>query len=196
MSVSWLVSVIVGVLIRYRPTEAVVRYLAELTESQSLVEGWLPLVGTIFLFILGSNWIGAIVPWSLLELPPSSGELSAPTNDINLTACLALITSHATFYTGFSEFGWLYPMKYFRPVAYLVPLNLLEEFSKPLSLSFRLLGNILADELTLGVLYGLVPIAIPIPVFLLGLFTSGIQALVFATLTGAYLGESIECLLE
>ena len=96
MSVSWLVSVIVGVLIRYRPTEAVVRYLAELTESQSLVEGWLPLVGTIFLFILGSNWIGAIVPWSLLELPPSSGELSAPTNDINLTACLALITSHAT----------------------------------------------------------------------------------------------------
>jgi hypothetical protein len=47
-----------------------------------------------------------------------------------------------------------------------------------------------------AVLYGLVPIAIPIPVFLLGLFTSGIQALVFATLTGAYLGESIECLLE
>jgi F-type H+-transporting ATPase subunit a len=148
------------------------------------------------LFILTSNWIGAIIPWSLLELPAASGELSAPTNDINLTACLALITSHATFYTGFSEFGWLYPMKYFRPVAYLVPLNLLEEFSKPLSLSFRLLGNILADELTLAVLYGLVPIAVPIPVFLLGLFTSGIQALVFATLAGAYLGESIECLLE
>ena len=38
----------VGVAIRYRPAEAVVRYLAELTESQSLVEGWLPLVGTIF----------------------------------------------------------------------------------------------------------------------------------------------------
>jgi F0F1-type ATP synthase membrane subunit a len=52
-------------------------------------------------------------------------------------------------------------MKCFRPVAYLVPLNLLEEFSKPLSLSFRLLGNILADELTLAVLYGLVPIAVP-----------------------------------
>jgi len=74
-------------------------------------------------------------------------------------------------------------MKCFRPVAYLVPLNVLEEFSKPLSLSFRLLGNILADELTLSVLYGLVPIAIPISVFLLGLFTSGIQALVFGTLT-------------
>ena len=93
-----------------------------------------------------------------MELPSESQELSAPTNDINLTAYLALITSHATFYTGFSEFGWRYPLKYFKPVAYLVPLNVLEEFSKPLSLSFRLLGNILADELTLGVLYGLVPI--------------------------------------
>ena len=81
-----MVIVALAVFIRYMPSEAVVRYLAELTESQSMVEGWLPLVGTIFLFILGSNWIGAIVPWSLLELPPSSGELSAPTNDINLTA--------------------------------------------------------------------------------------------------------------
>ena len=70
----------------------------------------------------------------------------------------------------------------------------LEEFSKPLSLSFRLFGNILADELTLSVLYGLVPVGVPIPVFLLGLFTSGIQALVFATLAAAYLGESMEVL--
>ena len=80
------------------------------------------------------------------------------------------------------------------PVAFLAPLNVLEEFSKPLSLSFRLLGNILADELTLAVLSGLVPIGIPIPVFLLGFFTSGIQALVFSTLAGAYLGETLETL--
>jgi len=63
-----------------------------------------------------------------------------------------------------------------------------------LSLSFRLFGNILADELTLSVLYSLVPVGIPIPVFLLGLFTSGIQALVFPTLAAAYLGESMEVL--
>ena len=67
----------------------------------------------------------------------------------------------------------MYPAKYLKPVAFIAPLNVLEEFSKPLSLSFRLLGNILADELTLAVLYGLVPLGIPIPVFLLGLFTSG-----------------------
>jgi len=87
-------------------------------------------------------------------------------------------------------------MKYLQPVPFLAPLNLLEECSKPLSLSFRLLGNILADELTLAVLYNLVPLCIPVPVFLLGLFTSGIQALVFATLAGAYLGETLESLLN
>ena len=65
-----------------------------------------------------------------------------------------------------------------------------------MSLSFRLFGNILADELTLSVLYSLVPVGIPIPVFLLGLFTSGIQALVFPTLAAAYLGESMEVLGE
>ena len=102
------------------------------------------------------------------------------------------MTSHATFYAGFVEYRFGFIAKYLKPVPFLLPLNVLEEFSKPLSLSFRLLGNILADELTLAVLYTLVPLCIPIPVFLLGLFTSGIQALVFATLAGAYLGEALE----
>lgn len=102
------------------------------------------------------------------------------------------MVSHATFFTGLVEFRLTFVTKYLRPVAFLLPLNILEEFSKPLSLSFRLLGNILADELTLSVLYTLVPFGIPVPVFLLGLFTSGIQALVFATLAGAYLMETLE----
>ena len=80
------------------------------------------------------------------------------------------------------------------PVPFLLPLNVLEDFSKPLSLSFRLFGNILADELTLAVLYSLVPYCIPVPVLLLGIFTSGIQALVFSTLAGAYIGETLEIL--
>ena len=65
-------------------------------------------------------------------------------------------------------------------MAFLFPLNILEEFSKPLSLSFRLFGNILADELTLSVLYGLVPVGVPIPVITL-VFTppSSIQPLRF-----------------
>jgi F-type H+-transporting ATPase subunit a len=62
--------------------------------------------------------------------------------------------------------------------AFLLPINVLEDFTKPLSLSFRLFRNILADELVVAVLVALVPLVIPIPIMLLGLFTSGIQALV------------------
>ena len=82
--------------------------------------------------------------------------------------------------------------KYIKPTPILLPINILEDFTKPLSLSFRLFGNILADELVVVVLVSLVPLVVPIPVMFLGLFTSGIQALIFATLAAAYIGESME----
>ena len=122
----------------------------------------------------------------------SHGELAAPTNDINTTACLALLTSMSYFYAGINKNGLGYFKRYVSPAVFLLPINILEDFSKPLSLSFRLFGNILADELVVGVLVSLVPLAIPIPVMLLGLFTSAIQALVFATLCAAYIGEALE----
>ena len=74
----------------------------------------------------------------------------------------------------------------------MLPFKILEDFTKPLSLSFRLFGNILADELVVGVLVFLVPLILPIPVMFLGLFTSAIQALIFATLAAYYIGEDVE----
>ena len=74
----------------------------------------------------------------------------------------------------------------------MLPFKILEDFTKHLSLSFRLFGNILADELVVGVLVFLVPLILPIPVMFLGLFTSAIQALIFATLAAYYIGEAVE----
>ena len=74
----------------------------------------------------------------------------------------------------------------------MLPFKILEDFTKPLSLSFRLFGNILADELVVGVLVFLIPLILPIPVMFLGLFTSAIQALIFATLAAYYIGEAVE----
>ena len=65
---------------------------------------------------------------------------------------------------------------YVEPTPIMLPFKIIEEFTKPLSLSFRLFGNILADELAVGVLVYLVPLIVPLPVMLLGLFTSAIQA--------------------
>ena len=174
-------------------TELVTEFIRDLAKTQIGEEEylkWVPFLGTIFLFIFVSNWSGALIPWRLLEIP--NGELAAPTNDINTTVALALITSISYFYAGFRKKGLGYFKRYVTPAVFLLPLNVLEDFSKPLSLSFRLFGNILADELVVGVLVSLVPLIIPIPLMLLGLFTSAIQALVFATLAGAYIGEAVE----
>jgi F-type H+-transporting ATPase subunit a len=151
---------------------------------------FLPFISTIFLFVLGSNWAGALVPWKLIEIP--QGELSAPTNDINTTACLAILTSLTYFSAGFKIKGIGYFKRYIKPTPLLLPINIIEDFIKPLSLNFRLFGNILADELTVSVLCSLVPLLVPVPIMVLGLFASSVQALIFATLAAAYIGEVIE----
>jgi len=174
-------------------TELVTEFIRDLAKTQIGEEDylkWVPFIGTIFLFIFVSNWTGALFPYHVIEIP--NGELAAPTNDINTTVALALLTSISYFYAGISKKGLGYFKRYVSPAAFLLPINVLEDFTKPLSLSFRLFGNILADELVVGVLVSLVPLIIPIPIMLLGVFTSAIQALVFATLAGAYIGESLE----
>lgn len=166
-----------------------VRNLAKSQIGEKEYRPWVPFIGTLFLFIFVSNWSGALVPWKLIKLP--AGELAAPTNDINTTVALALLTSLAYFYAGFSKRGLGYFAKYIEPTPILLPIAILEDFTKPLSLSFRLFGNILADELVVAVLVLLVPLFVPLPVMMLGLFTSAIQALVFATLAAAYIHEAM-----
>lgn len=173
--------------------EYALEFLRELARNQlgeKEYRPWVPFIGTLFLFIFISNWSGALIPWKLISIP--EGELAAPTNDINTTVALALLTSLAYFYAGLSKKGLGYFASYIEPIPVLLPIKILEDFTKPLSLSFRLFGNILADELVVAVLVFLVPLFVPLPLMALGLFTSAIQALVFATLAGAYIHEAIE----
>ena len=90
-----------------------ISYLLDLTSSQAVVMGWAPLVSASFLFIWACNWVGAIIPWSFIEIP--SGELAAPTNDINVTT-----------FAGFVEYKGRYPGKYLKPVAFQHPGRVLE----------------------------------------------------------------------
>nr|YP_009393093.1 ATP synthase CF0 subunit IV [Bostrychia moritziana]ARW61655.1 ATP synthase CF0 subunit IV [Bostrychia moritziana] len=173
--------------------EFVLEFLQDIAKNQIgeyEYRTWVPYISTLFLFILGSNWAGALVPWKLIHLP--EGELAAPTNDINTTVALSLLTSMAYFYAGLSKNGLSYFSRYIEPTPILLPINILEDFTKPLSLSFRLFGNVLADELVVSVFTLLIPIFIPLPVMILGLFASSIQALIFSTLSAAYIGEALE----
>ena len=173
--------------------ESALDFITDIAKNQlgeSFYREWIPFIGTLFLFIFGSNWAGAIIPWKLIKLP--EGEFAAPTNDINTTVALALLTSFAYFYAGLSEKGLGYFKRYVQPLPLLLPINILEDFTKPLSLSFRLFGNVLADELTITVLTGLVPLVIPLPIMLLGIFAGSVQALIFSTLAAAYIAEALE----
>nr|YP_009029289.1 ATP synthase CF0 subunit IV [Leptocylindrus danicus]AGH28820.1 ATP synthase CF0 subunit IV [Leptocylindrus danicus] len=173
--------------------ECVLDFVTDIARNQlgeSFYREWLPFIGTLFLFIFGCNWIGAILPWKLIELP--EGELAAPTNDINTTVALSLLTSLAYFYAGLSKKGFGYFKHYIEPIPLLLPIKILEDFTKPLSLSFRLFGNVLADELTITVLTSLVPLVIPLPIMLLGIFAGSVQALIFSTLAAAYIAEALE----
>jgi F-type H+-transporting ATPase subunit a len=167
-----------------------VKSIAITQMGPSYYSQFLPFITTIFLFVLGSNVAGALIPWKLIELP--SGELAAPTNDINTTACLAILTSLTYFSAGLKIKGIGYFKRYIKPAVFFLPLNIVEDFTKPLSLNFRLFGNVVADELTVTVICSLVPLFIPLPIMMLGLFASCLQALIFATLAAAYIGEVIE----
>ena len=173
--------------------ESVLEFTQEIARNQlgeSFYRPWVPFISTLFLFIFGCNWAGALIPWKLIELP--EGELAAPTNDINTTIALALLVSIFYFFGGLRKKGLGYFKRYIQPTPILLPINILEDFTKPLSLSFRLFGNILADELTVSVLTILVPLFIPLPIMGLGIFASSVQALIFSTLAAAYISEAVE----
>ena len=173
--------------------ESALEFVTDIARNQlgeSFYREWIPFIGTLFLFIFGCNWAGAVIPWKLIALP--EGELAAPTNDINTTVALALLTSFSYFYAGLSKKGLGYFKRYIAPIPLLLPINILEDFTKPLSLSFRLFGNVLADELTVSVLTSLVPLVIPLPIMLLGVFAGSVQALIFSTLAAAYIAEALE----
>lgn len=135
-----------------------------------------PLLGSLFLFILLGNWMGS-VPF-----------LGSPTSDLNTTVALALTVLISIQFLGVKEKGVGFFKHFLTPNPLMLPLNIVEELSKPLSLAFRLFGNVMGEHIVVAVLLFLVPLLVPIPMMLFGLFTGALQAYVFTILSTVYLG--------
>ena len=103
----------------------------------------------LFLLIITSNLIGQM-PFKLIHLP--EGELAAPTNDLNTTLALALFVVAYYIYKGIKAKGIKYFEHYYKPVWFMTPFNIMEDFIRPLTLSVRLFANILAGEILIMVL--------------------------------------------
>jgi F-type H+-transporting ATPase subunit a len=143
-----------------------------------------PLIATLGLFILTSNLIG-IVPG-----------FESPTANINTNLAMALVVFFSTHVVGVKEHGLKYFKQFMGPVWWLTPLMLpieiISHISRPLSLTFRLFGNIKGEDIVLLVVLFLVPYFVPLPVFALMIFTSLVQTLVFMLLAMMYIAGSME----
>lgn len=160
--------------------EYVVEMLLGVCESLAGRRGrqFLPFVATAFLFILTSNWMGLL---------PGYGEtpwLRSANSDLNVTAAMAIIVFFLVQGFGIRSQGI---GGYLKEFVIPNPLHIVSELSRPLSLAFRLFGNIFAGEVLLATMASLVPLGVPIVFFALEIFVGIVQALIFSMLTLVFL---------
>ncbi|MFH1092318.1 MAG: F0F1 ATP synthase subunit A [Pseudomonadota bacterium] len=146
---------------------------------------YFPLIATLGLYVASCNLMG-LVPG-----------LFSPTANLNTTLSCALITFCATHYVGIKHHGVKYIKHFlgsFWPLAPLMfPIELIGHLARVLSLSLRLFGNIMGEDLVLAILLVLAGKALaPLPMFGLAIFTSLVQAFVFTLLAMMYLAGAIE----
>ena len=148
-----------------------------------------PFIGTLAVYLACANLFG------LLGFTP-------PTSDYNVTLALAIITFVMTQYYGLKTNGLGgYIKGYFEPMPLLVPLNIIGELANPISLSFRLFGNILSGGIILGLIYGafeglgrigwIAPIITPVFHAYFDVFSGLIQTFIFIMLTMVFVGGNL-----
>lgn len=181
-------------------------YFDQVTGDRKKTLKFLPIVGSVFFFILLSNWLG-IIPGTGSILKGHEPILRSANTDLNLTLAMALVSVIGSHIFGFFSVGIFTHLnkfvqigsviKSFRkgPIAILTALvefvvgliEIVSELAKVISLSLRLFGNIFAGEVLMTVMLSLVAVIIPTPFMLLELLVGIIQASVFAMLTLVYM---------
>ncbi len=159
--------------------------------TRALSEKYLPLVATIFLFIVTSNWLGLLPVVGTVGVRDGHGLIPlfrSPAADLNFTIVLAIISVFAVQILGVTALGfWRHFNKYFtlkNPLlSFAGILEFIAEFVKIISFSFRLFGNVFAGEVLLIIIGFLVPYVLPLPFLFLEVFVGFIQALIFSMLT-------------
>ncbi len=153
-----------------------------------------PLALTLFVFILIANWL------ELIPTGHSPQYLPAPAADVSFTAALAVFVIVLVHVTWIRKQGWRrYLGHYLRPFKVFLPVNIIEELVKPVTLALRLFGNIFSGALMLVIIAGLFPASwiAPIPILDVvwklfeGLLIGPIQAFIFSLLTILYFESAI-----
>jgi F-type H+-transporting ATPase subunit a len=158
-------------------------FMVEITGEEG--RAFFPFIGTLFIFILFCNLIGLI-----------PGFLS-PTANINTPLSMALCTFVFTHYLGVKFHGVKYIKHFVGPIPWLAPLffpiEIIGHLARVLSLTLRLFGNIMGEDLVLMILLLLAgKFLAPLPMMFLAVFTSTVQAFIFTLLSMMYFAGSME----
>jgi F-type H+-transporting ATPase subunit a len=138
------------------------------------------LIGSIFLFTLISNW-SSLVPG-----------VEPPTAHIETDAAMALIVFVATIVWGVRSRGLGgYLATFAEPSWVMIPLNVVEQFTRTFSLIVRLFGNVMSGVFVIGIVLTLAGLIVPIPLMALDLLTGTVQAYIFAVLTTVFIASAV-----
>jgi F-type H+-transporting ATPase subunit a len=144
---------------------------------------YIPVIGTVGIFIFSCNIIG-LVPG-----------LMSPTSKLNVTVGCALVVFSYYHAQGVKAQGLGYFKHFVGPIPVLaplmIPIEIISHFSRPVSLSMRLFGNIFAEELLILIMASILPFFLPLPFMAVAIFTSIIQAFVFVLLACIYIAGAI-----
>ncbi|HEY8910733.1 MAG TPA: F0F1 ATP synthase subunit A [Desulfosporosinus sp.] len=192
--------------------EWIVDFVKNLVSDSMNYEQGRPLLGylvTLILFVFFSNMLGLIpnftfnlfehfhVDFAQLNKIFEGPSMASPTADINTTMALALLSIFLVIYMGIKTKGLHYFHHFIEPYKELMILNVVDLLAKPLTLAFRLFGNIFAGEILLKVILMLpgiwvLPGIIPTTIWLaFSIFVGAIQAYVFTVLTTAYVSQAV-----
>ncbi|MBM4295197.1 MAG: F0F1 ATP synthase subunit A [Deltaproteobacteria bacterium] len=158
-------------------------FMVDITGEEG--RAFFPYIGTAFLFILSCNLMGLIPGFY------------SPTANINTTLALALCTFVYTHYLGVKHHGIKYIKHFLGPIPALAPLffpiEVVGHIARVLSLTLRLFGNIMGEDLVLIILIFLAGTFLaPLPMMFLAVFTSLVQAFIFTLLSMMYFAGSME----
>jgi F-type H+-transporting ATPase subunit a len=141
---------------------------------------YLPLIGTLFLFIFTANW-SSLVPG-----------VEPPTAHLETDAALALIVFVAIIYFGVRSRGVRgYLETFAEPSFAMIPLNLIETITRTFSLIVRLFGNVMSGVFVIGIVLSLVGLLVPVPLMALELLTGAVQAYIFTVLAMVFIAGGL-----
>ncbi|MDG5494277.1 MULTISPECIES: F0F1 ATP synthase subunit A [Azospirillaceae] len=162
--------------------EAVVTILRDQFDEimQTDSRPFLPLLGSLFLFIAASNWLGLIPGFK------------SPTAHLETTLALGLTVFGAAQVLGVRVRGLrAYLAGFAHPRWWMLPLNLLSEFTRTLSLVLRLFGNVMSGEFVIAIVLSLAGFLVPVPLMALEALLGLIQAYIFTILAAVFIGGAI-----